>query len=409
VDFPEGGGAFAELGTPPLVGDGSLEPIWPAVAGAADGSIVFHASQNIQNPTPPGSNKLTRTTDFVSWAPWTNYPGTNDAGGGYVTVSTATGRVGSLLNCNAEGVFWLESTNNGATWPATPVTIYPPIRYAGAETLQAWSTSDAVYNGDTPLFAINTSRTDGAGGFFYAGSRIEFWSAATGFVNAAPWDSTKYLSSMVGQDFHLTMGWPSIGMSGSTIVIVYMAMQPETLATRNFADLWFVQSSNGGLSWSPAAKLTNTPNLDERYPSVSKWNEPGKVNIVWQEDPTPGAWVRNQSTNARARQVFLKLTLPPINDVRQEGTLPEEFSLSQNYPNPFNPSTVIDYSIAKAGHVTLKVYDLLGKEVATLVNDNLQPGTYQSNFGGAGLASGIYYYKMTTGTFSETRKMMLIR
>lgn len=89
--------------------------------------------------------------------------------------------------------------------------------------------------------------------------------------------------------------------------------------------------------------------------------------------------------------------------------VPEGFKLSQNYPNPFNPSTKINFSIAKSGFVSLKVYDILGKEVAILVNDIKQAGDYSVDFNASYLASGTYFYKIETNGFSEIKKMMLVK
>lgn len=93
----------------------------------------------------------------------------------------------------------------------------------------------------------------------------------------------------------------------------------------------------------------------------------------------------------------------------QPGTSPLSYALSQNYPNPFNPSTEIQFSIPKAGFTTLKVYDMLGKEVATLVNDQLAPGTFKARLDGSGLASGTYVYRLVSGTSVITKKMMLLK
>jgi hypothetical protein len=90
-------------------------------------------------------------------------------------------------------------------------------------------------------------------------------------------------------------------------------------------------------------------------------------------------------------------------------TTPEKFYLSQNYPNPFNPVTKINFGVPKAGITTLKVYDILGNLVYTLVNGNLQPGNYNYEFDGSDLSSGIYYFKLTSGDFSDVKKMTLIK
>lgn len=103
----------------------------------------------------------------------------------------------------------------------------------------------------------------------------------------------------------------------------------------------------------------------------------------------------------------MNLYLTPI--IKISEITPENFSLFQNYPNPFNPSSIIKYQIAKFGFVTLKIYDVLGKEVVTLANENQQPGIYEVDFDGRNCPSGIYFYKLTAGEFSETRKMVLLK
>ncbi len=97
-------------------------------------------------------------------------------------------------------------------------------------------------------------------------------------------------------------------------------------------------------------------------------------------------------------------------DVRNISTeVPSKFNLSQNYPNPFNPTTKINFSVNKKGIVQLKVYDITGKQVAELVNENLSAGIYQADFNGTDFSSGVYYYKLITGGFTETKKMMLVK
>lgn len=88
---------------------------------------------------------------------------------------------------------------------------------------------------------------------------------------------------------------------------------------------------------------------------------------------------------------------------------PKEFSLAQNYPNPFNPKTNIEFRISDFGFVTLKVYDILGNEIATLVNEEKPAGEYEVEFDATSLTSGIYYYRLTAGNHSSTKKMILMR
>lgn len=88
---------------------------------------------------------------------------------------------------------------------------------------------------------------------------------------------------------------------------------------------------------------------------------------------------------------------------------PERYSLNQNFPNPFNPETNISFDIPSTGLIKLVVYDMLGKEVATLVNKNMEAGSYSYNFNAAGLTSGVYFYKLTSDDFSEVKRMVLLK
>lgn len=98
-----------------------------------------------------------------------------------------------------------------------------------------------------------------------------------------------------------------------------------------------------------------------------------------------------------------------IASVKHEEHLPSLISLEQNYPNPFNPSTVISYQLPVAGEVTLKVYDLLGREVATLVDEYKPAGRYEVEFNGLYLSSGVYFYQLISNGFIQTRKMTILR
>lgn len=118
-------------------------------------------------------------------------------------------------------------------------------------------------------------------------------------------------------------------------------------------------------------------------------------------------WVGNDTANS-VYQALKWFGIPT--GVNETGNpLPTEFSISQNYPNPFNPTTTITYSIPEASRVTLKVYDILGEEVATLVNDNKSVGNYQVNFDASKLASGMYIYTITAGNYNASKKMMLLK
>jgi hypothetical protein len=105
------------------------------------------------------------------------------------------------------------------------------------------------------------------------------------------------------------------------------------------------------------------------------------------------------------------LVLPPLTGIEGggDGPLPREYALSQNYPNPFNPATTISYDLRSAGRVTLRVYDVLGREVATLVDGYQGAGTYTRTFDASRLSSGVYFYRLQSGSFVNTKKMVLAK
>ncbi len=107
----------------------------------------------------------------------------------------------------------------------------------------------------------------------------------------------------------------------------------------------------------------------------------------------------------------IKISLTNISIPVQEITveLPTKYDLAQNYPNPFNPSTVIRFQLSVAGNALLKVYDMLGQEVATLVNETLKPGTYEATFDGSQLPSGVYFARLEAGAYNNIIKMLMIK
>jgi len=102
-------------------------------------------------------------------------------------------------------------------------------------------------------------------------------------------------------------------------------------------------------------------------------------------------------------------TITSIGDDNTIDIIPQQFQLSQNYPNPFNPTSRIRYNIPKASFVKITVYDILGREVRVLVNEEKNPGQYEVIFDGKGLASGVYFYTIRTHDYTLSKKMILMK
>jgi hypothetical protein len=154
-------------------------------------------------------------------------------------------------------------------------------------------------------------------------------------------------------------------------------------------------SSNGDSVFSIRnAESTNYGGITS-YFATAAWDKNNALLLAGYVDGVAKVW---------------KYSIDGITAVKKENSgLPSSFSLSQNYPNPFNPSTTINFSIPHSGQVTLKVYDLLGREVTTLVNEELKFGNYSTKFEASSLASGIYVYRLTAKNFTATKKMVLVK
>jgi 1,4-alpha-glucan branching enzyme len=151
-------------------------------------------------------------------------------------------------------------------------------------------------------------------------------------------------------------------------------------------------------------------NINPQFPSTGRWYDYFSgdsilvTNTQTEISLAPGEFHIYTTVKLPTPEVGIVLD---INETR-DNNFPKEYDLDQNYPNPFNPSTTIRYSITNSDLVRIKVYDILGREVKVLVNEIKQPGTYEVQFDATGLASGIYLYKIESGSFVQTKKMILL-
>jgi beta propeller repeat protein len=139
-----------------------------------------------------------------------------------------------------------------------------------------------------------------------------------------------------------------------------------------------------------------------------------QINPAIAGDGSGGAIITWQDNRTGHYDIYASRVFPngSLSTVESFGITPAGFTLSQNYPNPFNPSTKIDYSLEKASQVSLKVYDVLGNEVAALVSGRQEAGSYTVPFNAAGtlgLSSGVYFYRLESGSFVSTKKLILMK
>ena len=189
--------------------------------------------------------------------------------------------------------------------------------------------------------------------------------------------------------------------------------------TTSYCAGYFMYSTDGGANWTDPEMFTpvGTPIMDFRYPSITSVcpvsttdEDVVIVNIVMQGDTIAGSTVNTggQPVGVTAGY-YLFTTEIAVVSAGNDPLVVNQFNLEQNYPNPFNPNTSINYTLAERSNVSIKVYDVLGEEVATLVNSNQDAGAHTINFDASNLASGLYIYTLNAGNFTSSKKMMLLK
>ena len=185
----------------------------------------------------------------------------------------------------------------------------------------------------------------------------------------------------------------------------------------------FTASANGTvvtLNWKTAAEINNYGFEIERRTvngeqlTVNSWQKIGFVKGTGTSN-TPKTYSYSDATGFtgsyvyRLKQIDQDGSFKYSQSVEVSISAPEQFALAQNYPNPFNPTTNISFTLPSKGFVSLKVFDMLGREVATIVSEEMSAGSYSKQWNAANISSGIYFYRLQAGSFTETKKLVLLR
>jgi photosystem II stability/assembly factor-like uncharacterized protein len=329
----------------------------------------------------------------------------------------------ALVTASPAATFVYRTTNGGTTWTQV--------------FTQAGGFIDAMWM---------TSATDG---FMYGdpvASRWSLWKTTNGGAN---WDSTGlYVAQNTGE-----AGWNNaMFVNGSSIYFgtnathLYYSSNngtsfvSQTTPAANQYSIWFNTATNGlsggaglystintGTTWT-AMTAPGTGNVSGITGSGNYWWFTRQAAVIYATTNNGATWVTdytnptgtpiyNHIGRSRAGSRMWAVTntgliskndgIVGVTPVSSE--VPSSFNLSQNYPNPFNPSTTIKFSIPSSSEVTVKIYDMLGNEVMTVVNEHLQAGVYSTSVNASNLASGVYFYSIKAGNFVETKKMSLVK
>jgi photosystem II stability/assembly factor-like uncharacterized protein len=343
------------------------------VALVANGTTLLAATD--------GNGVCVSTDNGTTWTQTMLNTYTN---GNYVSSVAISGTnlfAGTLYN----GIFL--STDNGTTWTQTS----PKWAYVNSLVVSPNGT------GGTNLFAV----AKGTGAFLSTDNGTNW----TEVDNGLPWNyvntltvspngtgGTNLFAAANGSNAFLSTdngtNWIKTGTINGNVSVFALSGKNIFVGTDSFSGQGGVSlSSDNSASWTDVS--TGLPGTDVNILTV------GSTDIfLW--TAIGGIYKRSLSEMITAVK-------------GNENQIPAKFWLDQNYPNPFNLSTTINYSLPKTGHVALKVYDVLGKEVATLVNEKESSGNYYIQFNANKLASGIYFYRLIAGNLVMTKKLILMK
>ena len=330
-----------------------------------------------------------------------------------------------VTGSNATGAFVYRTTNGGTTW----TTVFTqPSGFINVITMKDANTGfmegDPV-GGRWSLFKTTNGGTtwDSTGMYLPQAGSEAGWNNSIASVGDRIWFGTNntkiYYSTNFGTNW---TAQPTTGETGANGTVI--GFNNATNGMMGGATL--LTTTNSGTLWSPNAG-TGTGNFTGITGLGSSWWTVRGTAIVgvstnnganWSTSYTTPAGSFAHITSSRSGSGLLYATksngqvakygtttgVTPMNNV-----IVKDYSLSQNYPNPFNPTTNIKFAIPVSGFVTLKIYNMLGKEVAVLVNKSLNSGSYAYDFNASSLASGVYFYKLESNSFVETKRMVLVK
>ena len=438
ADIFPGLGVFRRLD--PGTGGHSPAPIWPRVVATSN---IINTNKFVVLASSQGDSGFynigTSLTEPGSFIGWTGYNATNAEN--YAVARGEDGRIGIAYVINdiifpsdAGDIYFMESTNHGTTF-TTPLKIFDADFSATGDSLGALRALSLVYQNNKPKTAFSiVKRNPGPGSYFpLFPNKVMFWS--TTLPGSDPnrsivvadqnnvWMPQDSLHEGVN-DVLCPFDRPVIGVSADKTALFYAFMvitnrYGAPVDSTNFRAVYFTASIDSGASWGRPVRITPvSPVMDWTYPSITPISDADSnyyyVNMIIQKDTIPGSYVLGAVNGpSLAQQMFVRIKVSRDSIIAGKknisNELPNDYKLYQNYPNPFNPITNIKFDLSKSLHAKLIVYDMLGKELATLVNEKLSAGSYVVEWNGSGYPSGVYFYRLETEDFNETKKMVLLK
>jgi len=433
ADVAPGAGSFAQL-DPGENTIGGLQTIWgriqPTSSVTNATKFVVMGSVNSTALDTVTSYNRGLNVETPSYSGWVKNMNIGNAEV-YSFARGSDGRIGlayvandNVVLSNSGIAYYTFSTDDGQTWSA-PIQIWTPTPYLDG-IYGVMRGISLTYLGTTPKVAFELIGLTATGYYPSGKAGLGFWSpdvnGGVGFET--PFDSTWSNNGNGGAtDVMGSITRPSIARSedGQLLMMAFGVSRADTDALgSHYYDVYLTTSTNGGVNWKfPPSKLTNNsgPLRDNRFANLSPTNDKTGIyyyaNLVYQSDSVAGSVTQTPpAAESLAKQRFIRVQFDPstigINTISNQ--IPSKFNLEQNYPNPFNPVTKIRFSVPKSSNITLEVFDVTGKLIATLAkNEAVTAGLKEVEFNASNFPSGVYFYSLKSGDYSETRKMVLVK
>ncbi len=281
----------------------------------------------------------------------------------------------TIYGCMKEGLF--RTTNNGTSWVNWGNTGFP-VGAASSMTI----VNDTMYvsNGTTKLYL--------------SGNRGRSWISKTVTLATGQLMLHKNrLMTLTGGKLYWApdtgSAWPEVNTAFGTSVQSVLSLNNNMFVRVSSKGMYL--STNSGAAWTL---------MNQGIPTSS----PTLTFLAAAWDTLYAGF----SSGGIVRRGLSEFGITKVNEIHSE-SVPKDISLSQNYPNPFNPATKINFTLSQSGLVSLKVYDAIGREVATIVQEQMNAGSYTAEFNGSGVSSGVYFYRLISGTYISMRKMVLMK
>jgi len=425
---------------------GSRVIVW----GGADYSVqTYYNSGGIFNPDSNVWSLSTQLTNapvprFLHSAIWTGskmiiWGGSNDiipiyynTGGIYDPISNSWSSI-SLTNAPNP------RSSHSAIWTGSKMIIWGGS-YWSSYYYNTGGIYDPLTNTWTAISTVNAPSARYRHSGVWTGSKMIIWggnNTVSNFNNGGIYDPSldtwlpiSTINAPSGREYHSTVWTGSKmivwgGMTGTGIF--YNTGGIYDLLTNTWTAISTVNAPSARYShsgvWTGSRMIIWGGYNGQSYlnsgaiynPSSDTWSQITNINTPTKRGYHIGVWSGSKMIIWGGRDESLALntggvyTNPSLGIKNTSFEIPSDFELHQNYPNPFNPTTKIRFAIPNFGFTTLKVFDILGKEVATLVNEKLQPGTYETTFDGNGLNSGVYFYILQTDNHVETKRITLVK